>query len=178
MICIPRIKMNVTYTTKQSTPSPLFLVLVHTHSTWAQGHYKQQATDDREGLEEVILHEVSHDAVGGDHPEGVEQEVGDCEPGYKDEGGELGLVADTYTDDEYGSDEELHNAESRQLQAEEGEEHEDDEDTTSQLHVALLLIASQGGHTGKHGLSLGAGLSQQQHQPSCQGQVPGQRDRQ
>lgn len=56
---------------------PLFLLLIHGHSTWSQCHHQEQATDDGSGLEEVILKEVVHGFVGRDGPESIEVEVND-----------------------------------------------------------------------------------------------------
>lgn len=78
---------------------PLFLLLVHGYAAGAERHHQQQATDDRGGLEEVILEEVVHGLVGGDGPESVEVHVDGKEPHYEGQGRQLGFEADGHQDD-------------------------------------------------------------------------------
>lgn len=81
---------------------PLFLLLIHGHSTRPERHHQQQATDDRGGLEEVVLEEVVHGLVGGDGPESVEVDVDGQEPDDEGQRRQLGFEADGHQDDEGG----------------------------------------------------------------------------
>lgn len=63
---------------------PLFLFLIHRHSTGSKSHHQQQTTDDRGGLEEVVLKEIVHGLVGRDVPESIEVDIDNHEP--QDEG--------------------------------------------------------------------------------------------
>lgn len=82
---------------------PLFLFLIHGHSTRPKCHHQKQAANDRGGLEEVILEKVVHGFVGGDGPEGVEVNV-DCQkPHDQSQRSQLGFKADCHQDDEGSS---------------------------------------------------------------------------
>lgn len=59
---------------------PLFLFLIHGYSTGPKRHHQQQATDDRGGLEEVVLEEVVHGLVDRDGPECVEVHINSKKP--------------------------------------------------------------------------------------------------
>lgn len=63
---------------------PLFLFLIHRHSTRSKSHHQQQTTDDRGGLEEVVLKEIVHGLIGRDVPESIEVDIDNHEP--QDEG--------------------------------------------------------------------------------------------
>lgn len=59
---------------------PLFLFLIHGHSTRSKRHHQQQTADDGGGLEKVVLEEVVHGLVGRDGPESVEVDIDSQEP--------------------------------------------------------------------------------------------------
>ena len=91
-------------------------------------------------LKEIILEEVSHGLVSRNVPPGVKIEVKDVEPGDEDQGGELRLVADGDKHHEEGANQVLDDLHGGHLKAEEGEEHEDEEDPARQLQIHLRLV--------------------------------------
>ena len=100
-------------------------------------------------LEEIVLEEVSHGLVCWNVPPGVEIEVEDVKPGDKDQGGELGLVADGDEHHEERANQVLDDLHGGHLKAEEGEEHEDEEDPARQLQIHFRLVLSQARHLSK-----------------------------
>lgn len=47
---------------------PSFLVVIDWHSSWSVGNDKEKSSNDGHGLEEIVLHEVSVEAVGRNGP--------------------------------------------------------------------------------------------------------------
>lgn len=86
---------------------PLFLLLIHRHSAGSQRDHQQQASDDRGGLEEVVLQEIVHGLVGRDGPEGVKVEVDNQEPQDQGQRRQLGFETDGDQNDEGGPDQVL-----------------------------------------------------------------------
>ena len=101
-------------------------------------------------LEEIILEEVSHGLVSRNVPPGVEIEVEDVQPGDKDQGGELSLVANGDEHHEEGADQVLDDLHCGHLEAEEGEEHEDEKDPACQLQIHFGLVLPEARHLSKH----------------------------
>jgi len=155
-----------------SDVSPLLLVLVHAHSPWTQRHHVQQPPDHRQDLEEVVLHEVPHDPVARDRPERVQDDVERGQEDNQDQRCQFGLVADGNTDHEGGAHDQEEDVDERELEVEESEEHDDEKDAAGQLHVVLLLVASQAGHARIHGLHLPTHLRHEENQTARQGHVP------
>ena len=58
------------------------------------------------------------------------------------------------------------------VKVEQRHEHQDQQDSASELHVLLGGALAHGGDAREHALAFGSGLSQQQQQASSQGQVP------
>ncbi len=65
----------------------------------------------------------------------------------------------------------LERLERRRVEPQQGDEHEDEQDPAGQLHVLLRLVLSQAGDARKEGLSLAAGLGQDQQERPDEGQV-------
>merc|ERR1719177_59782 len=128
---------------------PLLLLLIHAHASRAKGNHHEKSSNHRESLEEIILEEVSHGFVSRNVPPGVEVEVEDVEPGDKDQGGELRLVANGDKHHEEGANQVLDDLHGGHLEAEEGEEHEDKEDPARQLQIHLRLVLPQARHPSK-----------------------------
>ena len=147
-------------------------MLVETHTTWTKCHHVEQTTNHGERLEKVVLHEIPHNPVARYHPEGIEEHIGQREEDHENESRQLRLVSDSNADHECRAKDQTSDVDQGEFKVEEGEEHDDDQDPPSQLHVALLLVSAQPGNAGKHGLDLATGLRQQKNQASTKSHVP------
>ena len=59
----------------------------------------------------------------------------------------------------------------RGIEAEEGEEHEDEEDPSGELEVLLGLVLAEGGDAGEEGAALDAGLGQHEEEGAAEREV-------
>lgn len=59
---------------------PLFFLFIHGDSTRTQCNHKEEASNDRHGLEEIVFEEVVHRLVGWDGPEGIEVDIDAKQP--------------------------------------------------------------------------------------------------
>lgn len=118
----------------------------------------------RHYLEEVVFEEIPHRLVSRDHPPSVVVEVKGSEEQDEYECAELRLVADGYENDEQSSNHVVQNFQEGHLEADQGDEHEGQEDSTRQLHQVLGRVVTQGRYPREQGLALDPGLGQHQHQ--------------
>ena len=154
---------------------------VHGDTSGSESSDEQETTDDRHRLKEVVLEEVAHGPIRGDHPEGVQVHVQNRQPEDQHERRQLGpegegrnpkervsknvyhqhihdpgkrqkkdvdpLVSGGDHDDEGGSDDVLDELNEGHFESQKGEEHEDQQNATRQLHVRLLFILSGRGQS-------------------------------
>jgi len=113
------------------------LALVDAHASRSERHQHEQAADDGEGLEEVVLEEVVHGAGGGVLPELVLVQVEDEQPADEHHGRQLGLVAGRHADHQSGTDDVLDEIEWAEREVKQGDEHEHEQNSSAQLHVGL-----------------------------------------
>ena len=76
-------------------------------------------------------------------PPGVEGEVDGVEPGDKEEGGELGLVTNCHQQYQSRPDQVLDHRAQVKLKSEQGEKHEDEEDSPGQLQRSLGIVSAE-----------------------------------
>ena len=78
--CLITIGDITSYLLPAESALPFLLLLVHADSPGTQSHHHEQSPDDGEGLEEVVLEEISGQASVVDGPEVVEPEIHQCQP--------------------------------------------------------------------------------------------------
>merc|ERR1719244_707696 len=154
---------------------PFLLLFIHRDSSRTQRHHHQQSTNHRQGLEKVVFEKIPHWLIRWDIPPGVEPEVENVEPGDENQSRQLCLVADRDEDHENGADKVLYDLHGGHLEPEQGQEHEYQQNTSSQLKIHFRFIFPEGRNSGKQRLSFHTRFSQNQQQSSYESQVTKQK---
>lgn len=126
------------------------LLLVDAELAGAAVDQEQQTTDNGQNLEEIVLGKVLVRVVLVKSPEVVHQQVKAAQDDDKQGSAVLGLEThDNHDTGASAKDADEDTPEGPLAAEDEANEEEDQEHTTSQLEVHLLVLLIQGGETGK-----------------------------
>ena len=135
-------------------------MLIKANTTRAVGHNKQQTSNNREQLKEVILDKVAQRRVGRQIPEIVDEKIAQEQDQDQHKRWQLGLEPHRNHDDQNETDSEEDDVRGV-VKRKDSEEHEDEQHTAGQLHVSTWLVAANCRHASKHGLPFIASFRQQ-----------------